>query len=296
MTCPPREGPAIQVEGLWFSYGNRSVLEGVSLEVPTASFVALIGPNGAGKSTLLRLLLGIVKPQRGKISILGRPPGQQGQPIGYVPQKIQLPKGFPLSVRDVVLMGRYGNLGLFRRPSRLDRIQVEEALESVGMASLAARRYQDLSGGQQQRVLIARAMVGDPCLLILDEPTAGLDPAARARFYAQVCDLQRARGLTLFCASHDVEDVAHHAQILILLDRTVRASGHPREVLKGRVVPDVYHFPSPHLHDVYRLPSPHLHTDSEQPGGQPHLGEGAGPKRPGGHRNPGEESGTASDP
>jgi ABC-type Mn2+/Zn2+ transport system ATPase subunit len=246
--CSVHDGPAIRVEDVWFSYGNRSVLEGVSLEVPTASFVALIGPNGAGKSTLLRLLLGIVKPKRGKISILGRPPGQQGQPIGYVPQKIQLPKGFPLSVRDVVLMGRYGNLGLFRRPSRADRVKSEAALESVGMEGLVSRRYQDLSGGQQQRVLIARALVGDPCLLILDEPTAGLDPAARARFYAQVCDLQRARGLTVFCASHDVEDVALHAQILILLDHTVRTAGHPREVLEGRVLPDVYHFPPPHVH------------------------------------------------
>jgi ABC-type Mn2+/Zn2+ transport system ATPase subunit len=250
MTCPARDGPAIQVEDLWFSYGQRSVLQGVSMEVPTASFVALIGPNGAGKSTLLRLLLGIIRPQRGRITILGHPPGEQGQPIGYVPQKIQLPKGFPLSVRDVVLMGRYGNLGLFRRPSRQDRTRAAEALESVRMAGLSARRYQDLSGGQQQRVLIARALVGDPCLLILDEPTAGLDPAARARFYAQVCDLQRARGLTLFCASHDVEDVAAHAQNLILLDHTVRASGHPREVLRGRVVPDVYHFPPPHVHGV----------------------------------------------
>lgn len=269
MSCPAWDGPAIEVEDVWFSYGNRTVLERVSLKVPAASFVALIGPNGAGKSTLLRLLLGIVKPQRGRITILGHPPGEQGQPIGYVPQKIQLPKGFPLSVRDVVLMGRYGNLGLFRRPSRLDRNRAEEALESVGMANLAARRYQDLSGGQQQRVLIARALVGDPCLLILDEPTAGLDPAARARFYAQVCDLQRARGLTLFCASHDVEDVAMHAQNLILLDHTVRAAGSPREVLRGRVLPDVYHFPPPHVH-----------MDPDRPSGHRHAGEEAetGPK------------------
>jgi ABC-type Mn2+/Zn2+ transport system ATPase subunit len=280
MTCPAYEGPAIRVDDLWFSYGNRRVLESVSLEVPNASFVALIGPNGAGKSTLLRLLLGIVKPQRGRISILGHPPGQQGQPIGYVPQKIQLPKGFPLSVRDVVLMGRYGNLGLFRRPSRRDKARAEEALDSVGMANLAARRYQDLSGGQQQRVLIARALVGDPCLLILDEPTAGLDPAARARFYAQVCDIQRARGLTLFCASHDVEDVALHAQNLILLDQTVRASGHPREVLRGRVVPDVYHFPPPHVHPVPEETSPEAPLHGSISAHAPHGRSPEGP--PGG--------------
>lgn len=258
MSCSPSEGPAIRVEDLWFSYGRRKVLESVSLQVPQGSFAALIGPNGAGKSTLLRILLGVIKPDKGRITILGQAPGQQGQPIGYVPQGIRLPKGFPLSVKDVVLMGRYGNLGLFRRPGSQDREKADDALESVGMESLRDRRFQDLSGGQQQRVLIARALVGDPCLLILDEPTAGLDPAARARFYARVCDLQRARGLTLFCASHDVEDVAQHAQDVILLDHSVRASGPPQEVLAGKVVPEVYHFPPPHAHgeDAGHVPTP----------------------------------------
>jgi ABC-type Mn2+/Zn2+ transport system ATPase subunit len=145
-------------------------------------------------------------------------------------------------------MGRYGKLGLGRRPTRSDRVKVVEALDQVGMVHLAERRFEDLSGGQQQRALIARALVSEPCLLILDEPTSGLDPAARARFYGQVCDLQRARGLTLFCASHDVEDVAQHAQTLVLLDRTVRALGPPQEVLKSKAVLEVYHFPKPHVH------------------------------------------------
>ncbi len=248
MICAPDGAQAIQVEDLWFSFGNRRVLEGVSFQVAAGSFVALIGPNGAGKSTVLRLLLGVLKPQRGQITILGRPPGGQGRPIGYVPQGIRLPKGFPISVLDVVLMGRYANVGLFRRPGKEDQRLARASLESVGMAHLAGRRFEDLSGGQQQRVLIARALVGDPCLLVLDEPTAGLDPAARARFYGSVCDLQRARGLTLFCASHDVEDVAQHAQNLILLDHTVRAQGAPQEVLKGMAIPEVYHFPPPHVH------------------------------------------------
>ncbi|MFO8173004.1 MAG: metal ABC transporter ATP-binding protein [Gemmatimonadota bacterium] len=248
MNCSPAADPAIRVENVWFSYGRRKVLEGVSMDIPHGSFTALIGPNGAGKSTLLRLLLGVLKPGKGRISILGRVPGKQGQPIGYVPQGIRLPRGFPLSVRDVVLMGRYGNLGFFRRPGSEDRLRSDEALDSVEMLDFRERSFEDLSGGQQQRVLIARALVGDPCLLILDEPTAGLDPAARARFYGRVCDLQRARGLTLFCASHDVEDVAQHAQTLILLDHTVRAMGPPQEVLKSRAVPEVYHFPPPHVH------------------------------------------------
>jgi ABC-type Mn2+/Zn2+ transport system ATPase subunit len=248
VTCPRCEGSVLELKDVWYSYGNRRVLEGVSLEVPAGSFSALIGPNGAGKSTLLRLILGILKPQRGTISLFGKPPGKHGQPIGYVPQGINLPRGFPLSVEDVVLMGRYGNLGPVKRPSRADRERVRASLDQVGTAHLAGRRFEDLSGGQKQRVLIARALVGDPCLLILDEPTSGLDPAARAGFYGQVCDLQRARGLTLFCASHDVVDVAQHAQSLILLDHTVRATGAPQEVLSSRAVPEVYHYPPPHVH------------------------------------------------
>ncbi len=248
MTCPRCEGAILELKDVWYSYGAQRVLEGVSLEVPAGSFAALIGPNGAGKSTLLRLVLGILKPQRGTVSVFGRPPGKHGQPIGYVPQGINLPRGFPLSVEDVVIMGRYGVLGPARRPSRADRDRTLESLDQVGMAHLSDRRFQDLSGGQQQRALIARALAGDPCLLILDEPTSGLDPAARASFYGQVCDLQRARGLTLFCASHDVEDVAQHAQTLILLDRTVRATGPPQDVLKSLALPKVYHFPPPHVH------------------------------------------------
>jgi len=262
VTCPTCEGSALKLEDVWFSFGRRNVLEGVSLEVPAGSFAALIGPNGAGKSTLLRLILGILKPDRGRISLFDSSPGQHGKPIGYVPQGIHLPSGFPLSVGDVVLMGRFGNLGLGRRPSRDDRSKVGEMLEQVGAAHLEGRRFEDLSGGQQQRVLIARALVGEPCLLILDEPTSGLDPAARASFYGQVCDLQRARGLTVFCASHDVEDVAQHAQELILLDRSVRASGPPQEVLKSKAVLQVYHFPPPHVHrDPHPVPGP----ESPQP-------------------------------
>lgn len=259
MTCPNCEGSVLELRNVWYSYGRRPALEDVSIAIPAGSFAALIGPNGAGKSTLLRLILGILRPQRGTVSLFGKPPGQHGQPIGYVPQGINLPKGFPLSVADVVLMGRYGNLGLVRRPSRADREWVSRSLAQVGLEHLAQRRFQDLSGGQQQRALIARALAGDPCLLILDEPTSGLDPAARAGFYGRICDLQRERGLTLFCASHDVEDVAQHAQSLILLDHSVKTAGPPQEVLRSQAVAEVYHYPPPHVHK----------DDAEIQGGDP---------------------------
>lgn len=240
--------PAILLDGVTFSYDRAPVLDDVSLEVPRGSFAALIGPNGAGKSTCLRILLGILRPQRGRVEIFGRPPSRQDEPIGYVPQRVQIPGGFPLSALEVALMGRYGRLGPGRRPRDEDREEARDALGMVGLADQAERRFADLSGGQQQRVLIARALATRPRLLLLDEPTAGLDPAARARFYVMVCDLQHARGLTLFCASHDVEVVSAHADQVFLLDRTLRAAGPPQRVLESPVLDETYHFPGPHRH------------------------------------------------
>jgi zinc transport system ATP-binding protein len=231
-----------------FSYDGVPALDDVTLAVPRGSFTALIGPNGAGKSTVLRLLLGLLQPERGEVRVLGERPGRAGQPIGYVPQRIRLPVGFPLSVHEVVLMGRYGRVGLWRRPGRKDQLRAREALERVNLPHLERRRFGELSGGQQQRVLIARALAGDPHLLLLDEPTAGLDPAAQARFYALVCDLQKGAELTLFCASHDLAVVSAHADRLILLDRQVRAQGPPGEVLGSRALERSYGFPPPHHH------------------------------------------------
>lgn len=224
------------------------MLESVSFELEQGRFAALIGPNGAGKTTCLRLLLGLLKPSRGSVEVFGRPAGRLDRPLGYVPQRVRIPQGFPLTVREMVLMGRYGLIGIGRRAGPDDYRAVDDALDKVGLSDMAGRRYQDLSGGQQQRALIARALVGEPLLLLLDEPTASLDAAARARFYTLVCDLQHERGLTLLVASHDLEDVALHADVLFLLDRTLRASGTPTEVLKSPELARAFAFPPPHTH------------------------------------------------
>lgn len=247
MTVPARS-PALLLEGVSASYDGRPALEDVSFQVPEGRFAALIGPNGAGKSTVLRLLLGLVRPQAGRVEVFGHPPGRDEHPIGYVPQKVVIPRGFPITVLDVALMGRTGVLGPGRRPRARDRELAREALALVGMADAAARRFQDLSGGQQQRVLIARALCGEPRLLLLDEPTAGLDSGARARFYALVCELQHRRGLTLLCATHDLDVVGEHADALILLDRTVRAQGEPSAVLASGALRRAYPFPTAHVH------------------------------------------------
>ena len=153
-----------------------------------------------------------------------------------------------MTVREMVLMGRYGLIGIGRRAGPDDYRAVDDALDKVGLSDMAGRRYQDLSGGQQQRALIARALVGEPLLLLLDEPTASLDAAARARFYTLVCDLQHERGLTLLVASHDLEDVALHADVLFLLDGTLRASGPPTEVLDSPELARAFAFPPRHTH------------------------------------------------
>jgi ABC-type Mn2+/Zn2+ transport system ATPase subunit len=240
--------PAVSFRGVRFGYGRTDVLDDVTLTVAEGTFTALIGPNGAGKTTLLRLLLGLETPREGEVRVFGESPGARGQRIGYVPQKTGVPDGFPLSVEEVVLMGRYALMGWGRRPSRADRDAARSALARVSLADAASRRFGELSGGQQRRALIARALVGEPRLLLLDEPTAGLDPAAQARFYDVCCVLQREEGLTLIAASHDVDVVAQHADTVLLIDRSVQAMGPPAVVLSTAELDRVYDFPRDHVH------------------------------------------------
>jgi len=242
------ESAAITFDDVWFSYDTVRTLERVSFDVERGRFAALIGPNGAGKTTALRLLLGRLRPTRGRVLLFGSPPGRQREAVGYIPQRVTVPRGFPLTVFELVLMGRYGRLGLGRRPRRPDRDAAVHALERVGLVDLAGRYFETVSGGQQQRALIARALAGEPQLLLLDEPTAGLDPAARADFYNLCCLLQREAGLTLLAASHDIDAVAHHADRVILLNRTVLAVGSPHDVLHAPVLQEAYRFPARH-HD-----------------------------------------------
>jgi ABC-type Mn2+/Zn2+ transport system ATPase subunit len=191
-----------------------------------------------------------MRPSRGRVLLFGAAPGSQKEILGYIPQRVTVPRGFPLTVREVALMGRYGRIGLGRRPGRPDREAVKHALDRVGLLHLADSHFGALSGGQQQRVLIARALAGEPHLLLLDEPTAGLDPAARSDFYNLCCALQREAHLTLLAASHDIDAVAHHADHVILLNRSVLAVGPPHEVLHSPVLQEAYRFPERH-HEPY---------------------------------------------
>jgi ABC-type Mn2+/Zn2+ transport system ATPase subunit len=256
LTPEPSLVPAVRLDEVTVSFESRVALDHVSFQVPEGGFVAMIGPNGAGKTTCLRVVLGLLRPQAGVVEVFGHAPGHLSGEVGYVPQRVVIPRGFPISALDVVLMGRTAILGPGRRPGPTDREAAGAALERVGLVGSGPRRFEELSGGQQQRVLIARALCGHPRLLLLDEPTAGLDSAARARFYALVCDLQQAEGLTLLCATHDLDVVGDHADTLVLLDRSVRAAGAPSEVLASGALQHAYPFPDGHVHSSTEQEAP----------------------------------------
>ena len=207
----------IDVEDVCFAYGGQEVLHNVSFQVPARAFVAVVGPNGGGKTTLLKLILGELTPRFGQVRVLDGLPQAVRQRIGYVPQSLPFDPGFPVCVRDVVLMGRVDRhrIGPYRRE---DRRAASVALEQVGMAAFERRPFSDLSGGQRQRVLIAQALVSAPELLLLDEPTASVDPAATSQLHALFHALKADR--TIIMVSHNLSAVTGHATHVLCVNRT----------------------------------------------------------------------------
>ena len=184
----------VSIRDLWVCRGENAVLEDINLQLEEADFLGLIGPNGGGKSTLLKVMLGLIKPDRGEIRIFGQEPQAARGRVGYMPQKTVFDQNFPVKVLDVVLMGRYSRTGLFHRYGRQDREAAFKALQAVGMSDRAEREIGALSGGEQQRVFVARSLVSDPELLLLDEPTAGVDSAQQTEFYDLLCHLNHEAG------------------------------------------------------------------------------------------------------
>lgn len=209
--------PAIEVTDLTVMYGDRPVLWDVDWRVPTGVLMAIAGPNGAGKTTLLRTILGLVRPVSGAIAIFGRPPAEARRWIAYVPQRTSVDWDFPATVLDVVLMGRYGHLGWFRRPGARDRERAMEALAQVGMDHLAHRQIGQLSVGQQQRVFVARALAQDARLYLMDEPFAGVD-ATTERALIDVLQRLKAAGRTVIVVHHDLQTVPLYFDWVTLLN------------------------------------------------------------------------------
>jgi zinc transport system ATP-binding protein len=208
----------IDVRHLFFSYQDTPVLRDVSLSIEEKEFVAFIGPNGGGKTTLIKLLLGLLTPDSGDIRIMGQPPSKVSHRIGYVPQDIRLNKSFPISVLDVVLMGRLP-LSRWTGVSRKDRTAAEKAMAQLEILQFKNRRIDDLSGGQRERVFIARALAADPDILFLDEPTANIDSQGKSGLYALLKELNRTK--TIFVVSHDTMVLSSHVTAVACVNKDV---------------------------------------------------------------------------
>lgn len=256
--------PALEVRDVSVRYEETVALDHVSLSLEKGAALAVVGPNGAGKSTLFQVIAGIVRPNSGMILLYGSPPGGHIC-VGYVPQRTRLDANFPVTVRDVVMMGRTGKIGLFRRPSHSDHALVDAALAQVDMSALAGRPIGALSGGQQQRVFLARAIAQEAEVLLLDEPLTGLDQPSQEAILA-ILDVLRAKGVTVLVATHDLHQASTRFPLVALINRRLVAFGAPAEVLTAQNLAAAF---GSHVHVVHGESGDLLVTDSCCEGGAP---------------------------
>ena len=229
----------IAIKDLWFSYNGQPVLTNVNLSITRGEFLALIGPNGGGKTTLLKLMLGLLEPDRGEILIFGVSPRRAVRRIGYVPQNVHINRSFPISVLDVVLMGRLGMDKGRLRHSRLHRTAARQALERLEMWPFARRHIGQLSGGQLQKVFIARALVTEPEILFLDEPTASVDAKGQGDLYTLLKELNEA--ITIILVSHDVMALSRNIKSVACVNHDLLY--HDAAELTGEMLDLAYHCP-----------------------------------------------------
>ena len=229
------EHPDIEINNLAFSYDTVPVLEDVNLTVKHGEFATIVGPNGGGKTTLLKLLLGILKPVQGKISVLGSAPAKARLKVGYMPQHADLDPQFPVTVMDVVMLGRLGRR-FGGRYSKEDRQLAWKALGEVQLESMARTPFSRLSGGQKQRALIARALCCNPEMLLLDEPTANIDPEVEENLLTILQELNQR--MTILLVSHDMGFVSRVVKSVICVNRRVLI--HPTSRVDGTLIKDVY--------------------------------------------------------
>jgi ABC-type Mn2+/Zn2+ transport system ATPase subunit len=223
------ETSAIRLTGLEVQYDHFTAIHDVDLEIETGQRVAVVGPNGAGKSTLLKAIAGVSKPSTGQVRIFGHQPGGHVC-IAYVPQRSQVDWRFPVTVREVVMMGRIRKIGLFRWPRANDWAFVDEAIRQVGISNLAGRHIADLSGGQQQRVFLAQALAQEAEIILLDEPLTGLDAPTQEAIF-ELLEQLKVAGVTVLVATHDLNQAAEFFDQVVLINHRLIAFGPPQHAL-----------------------------------------------------------------
>ncbi len=233
--------PIVEFRDVTCRYGAIPVLERVNLHLHRGQFAAVLGPSGAGKTTLLKAVLGLIQPARGTVTVGGEAlRGRPSRRVAYVPQVETVNWNFPITVEQAVLMGRAAQSGLFPWPSQADRRRAYMLMDRLGIVQFARRHIRALSGGQQQRVFLARALIAEPELLVLDEPTAGVDLRTQEDILHLLADLNR-DGTTILMTTHDLNAAAAHLPWIVCLNRTVIAQGTPEDVFTPEILNTTYH-------------------------------------------------------
>ena len=231
--------PPLEIHDLTVAYHHKPVLWGIDLEVPPGKLIGIVGPNGAGKTTLIKAILGLVPISSGWVKVFGQPVKKSLRRIGYMPQRESVDWDFPVCVMDVVLMGRYGRLGLMKRPTREDRDVARDCLDKVHMLPFANRQISNLSGGQQQRVFLARALAQESDLYFMDEPFSGVDAATESAIITLLREL-RTKGKTVLVVHHDLPTAREYFDMLILLNMRLTAFGPTNEVFRPDLLQKTY--------------------------------------------------------
>jgi zinc transport system ATP-binding protein len=234
---------AIEIGNIFLQLNGKKILNGITLSVAEGLFLGIVGPNGGGKTMLLKVILGLQKFDSGEILIFGNPLASHagsGSTFGYLPQSLKAATNFPVRVIDVVLMGRYGKIGMLRWPGREDRRKALEYLSVMGMEEMKNMPFQELSGGQQQRVSVARALASEPKILILDEPSTGIDVIGQNDFYHLLKGLQKKYGVTIVMASHDIGTIPSYVDEIACLNHTLHYHGNPLGALNESVLTKLY--------------------------------------------------------
>ncbi len=231
--------PAIRLSGVTAGYGERVALEAVDMEVATGSLLAVVGPNGAGKSTLLKVMAGLLQPWRGEVETLGARPGRLAKRVAYVPQAEAVDWDFPVTVGDVVMMGRYPALGRFRRPGPADLRAVRDALGQVDMVEHRGTQIGRLSGGQRRRVFLARALAAEPELFLMDEPVTAIDATTQEELM-DLLETVASGGRTVIATTHDLACAAARFQTVLAVNRRVIAHGPASLILDPRLLAETY--------------------------------------------------------